>query len=186
MLTINQCYYESMATLNSDYDDLFYEVAELVVKTRKASASYIQRCFNLGYARSAKILDELEEAGVIGEFGGSVPRQVLIDNLDNFSKYKKLKKEKIININFLENTIKKLWSKITSIFSRQEIVSEDPVYYDAVQFIKDKSYITYNQLQRGLNIGYARTSQILELLEKNHKVGPQENGKEKRKVITKN
>ena len=59
----------------------------------------------------------------------------------------------------------------------------DKVYFDAVDYINGKSYITYNQLQRGLNIGYARTSQIMELLEKNRKIGSKENDKEKRKVI---
>ena len=59
----------------------------------------------------------------------------------------------------------------------------DKEYFDAVDYINGKSYITYNQLQRGLNIGYARTSQIMELLEKNRKIGSKENDKEKRKVI---
>lgn len=81
--------------------------------------------------------------------------------------------------------IKKLIARIKLYFVKDKI-EIDSSYFEAIEFIKGKSYITYHQLQKGLNIGYARTSQILELLEKNHKVSPQENGKEKRKVITKN
>jgi len=58
----------------------------------------------------------------------------------------------------------------------------DPSYFDAVEFIKGKPYITYNQLQKGLNIGYARTAHIMELLETNRKIGMKKEGREKRKV----
>jgi len=59
----------------------------------------------------------------------------------------------------------------------------DQAYLEAIEFIKGKSYITYHQLQKGLNIGYARTINIMEILEKNNKIGPIENGKEKREIL---
>jgi len=78
--------------------------------------------------------------------------------------------------------LNKFWNNLKLVFVKQEVV-DDPSYFDAVEFIKGKPFITYNQLQRGLNIGYARTSRILELLEENHKIGKGIDGREKRKVL---
>lgn len=59
-------------------DDLFEEARELVISTQKASASYLQRRLRVGYARAARLLDMLEEDGVIGPGEGAKPREVLI------------------------------------------------------------------------------------------------------------
>jgi DNA segregation ATPase FtsK/SpoIIIE-like protein len=61
------------------YDSYFDEVALLVLETRKASASLIQRRLKLGYARAARVLDQLEKAGIVGEADGAKPRKILID-----------------------------------------------------------------------------------------------------------
>jgi len=62
-----------------DIDDELYEQAkELVVKSGKASSSYLQRRFRIGYARAARLLDILEERGVVGPGEGAKPREVLI------------------------------------------------------------------------------------------------------------
>jgi len=66
-----------------DLSDPMYEAAaRLVVKTRKASASYIQRRLRLGYTRSARLLDMMEKEGVVGPLAGSKGREVLVP--DNF------------------------------------------------------------------------------------------------------
>lgn len=62
----------------------------------------------------------------------------------------------------------------------------DPAYYDAEKYIKGKKSVTFNQLQKFLEIGYARVGKILELLEKNKKIGPKESEREKRIVLAKN
>ncbi len=61
---------------NDDNDELLEPAIELVVGMGQASTSLIQRKFKVGYARAARIIDELEEKGVIGEYEGSKPRQV--------------------------------------------------------------------------------------------------------------
>ncbi len=66
----------------SDEDPLYKDIVEFVVSTQKASASLIQRKFKLGYNRAARIVDLLEENGVIGPANGSKPREVLVQ-LDN-------------------------------------------------------------------------------------------------------
>jgi S-DNA-T family DNA segregation ATPase FtsK/SpoIIIE len=63
-------------------DDLYDEVVAFVVQSGKASASLLQRRFKVGYARAARIMDILEENGVIGPADGAKPRAVLISSLD--------------------------------------------------------------------------------------------------------
>lgn len=65
-----------------DEDPLYNEIVEFVVQTQKASASLLQRKFKLGYNRAARIVDLLEERGIIGPANGSKPREVLVQ-LDN-------------------------------------------------------------------------------------------------------
>ena len=63
--------------------DVFYEEAkETVINSGKASASFLQRKLRVGYARAASLLDELEDAGVVGPANGSKPREVLISPED--------------------------------------------------------------------------------------------------------
>lgn len=88
-----------------------------------------------------------------------------------------------MDIFYLRIRLNKLKFKIKTFFIKND-PNIDPAYYEALEFIKGKSFITYSQLQKGLNIGYARTSNILELLRKNKKIGPKENGREKRKIKT--
>ncbi len=65
---------------DDEYEDPLYdEIVEFVVKTQKASASLLQRRFKLGYNRAARIIDLLEERGIIGPVqSGSKPREVLV------------------------------------------------------------------------------------------------------------
>jgi len=59
-------------------DDLFYDALKVVVEFGHASASLLQRKLRLGYSRAARIVDQLEEKGLIGSYDGSKPREVLI------------------------------------------------------------------------------------------------------------
>jgi S-DNA-T family DNA segregation ATPase FtsK/SpoIIIE len=59
-------------------DPMYEEAARLVVKTRKASASYIQRRLHLGYTRSARLLDMMEKERLVGPLAGSKGREVLV------------------------------------------------------------------------------------------------------------
>ncbi len=62
----------------SEDDPLYNEIVEFAIESRKVSASLLQRRFRLGYNRAARIVDILEERGVIGPANGSKPREVLI------------------------------------------------------------------------------------------------------------
>lgn len=61
-----------------DCDDLLPAAVEVILETGQASVSMLQRRLKLGYARAARIVDEMEERGIVGPFEGSKPRQMLI------------------------------------------------------------------------------------------------------------
>ena len=64
---------------SDEYDDpLYNEIVDFAVRTGKISASLIQRKYRLGYNRAARIIDLLEERGIIGPQNGSKPREVLV------------------------------------------------------------------------------------------------------------
>jgi len=62
---------------NGDDDDLFDEARHAVVEAGKASTSYLQRKLRIGYSRAARLMDLLEERGVIGPQDGSKPRDII-------------------------------------------------------------------------------------------------------------
>jgi S-DNA-T family DNA segregation ATPase FtsK/SpoIIIE len=61
-------------------DEKFREAAELVVQVKQASVSLLQRRLGIGYARSGRLVDQLERAGIVGRERGSKPREVLMDS----------------------------------------------------------------------------------------------------------
>lgn len=63
-------------------DDLFDQAAETVIRSRTASASLLQRRLRVGYARAARLIDLLEERGIVGPADGARPRDVLVSSLD--------------------------------------------------------------------------------------------------------
>ena len=70
--------------VKEEYDDPLYdEIVEFVITSGKASASLLQRRFKLGYNRAARIIDLLEERGIIGPQNGSKPREVLVKLQEN-------------------------------------------------------------------------------------------------------
>lgn len=62
-----------------DEDPLFEEAKRLVIESKKASASLLQRRLSVGYARAARLIDALEERGIVGPGEGAKPRKVFID-----------------------------------------------------------------------------------------------------------
>ena len=63
---------------DEEADDELYEEARIcVIEAGRASTSYLQRKLKLGYARAARLMDRLEEKGVIGPGDGAKPREVL-------------------------------------------------------------------------------------------------------------
>ena len=61
---------------NGEDSELLQKIEEEIIRAKKASASFLQRRFRIGYARAARILDILEEKGIIGPADGAKPREV--------------------------------------------------------------------------------------------------------------
>ena len=73
----------AVAGVSGDTDDLFSEAIKVVCQYDRASASLLQRRLSIGYARAARVIDQLQDAGVIAPSdGSSKPREVLIKNAD--------------------------------------------------------------------------------------------------------
>ena len=67
----------------ADRDDLVEKAMDIVTKTQSASASMLQRRLRIGYPRAARLIDELEEIGVVGpSMGGGRSREVLLSPTD--------------------------------------------------------------------------------------------------------
>ncbi len=66
----------------NNLDPRFEEAARMVVSSQRGSTSDIQRRLGMGYARSGKVMDQLQAAGIVGPQEGSKPRQVLVSDLD--------------------------------------------------------------------------------------------------------
>ena len=61
-----------------DGDEMLPAAVDVILETNQASVSMLQRRLKLGYARAARIVDEMEEKGIVGPFQGSKPREILI------------------------------------------------------------------------------------------------------------
>jgi S-DNA-T family DNA segregation ATPase FtsK/SpoIIIE len=59
---------------------LFEEAARIIVRHQQGSVSLLQRRLKVGYSRAARLVDELEMAGVVGPFDGSKARQVMVES----------------------------------------------------------------------------------------------------------
>jgi len=64
---------------DSEKDPLYYDALRLVVTHQQGSISLLQRRLKIGYSRAARLIDELEKAGIVGAFTGSKARDVLVD-----------------------------------------------------------------------------------------------------------
>jgi S-DNA-T family DNA segregation ATPase FtsK/SpoIIIE len=75
----------SVGGVEGDIDEKFQDAVRVVCQFDRASASLLQRRLSIGYARAAKVIDQLEAAGVVGPTdGSSKPREVLVQNADEF------------------------------------------------------------------------------------------------------
>ncbi|MEI8011908.1 MAG: DNA translocase FtsK, partial [Candidatus Omnitrophota bacterium] len=64
---------------SSERDEIFDEAVRVVMETGQASAAILQRRLSLGFSRAGRIMDQMEQAGIIGPYRGSKPREILID-----------------------------------------------------------------------------------------------------------
>ncbi|NQT33017.1 MAG: DNA translocase FtsK, partial [Candidatus Omnitrophica bacterium] len=68
--------------VEQEKDDLYREAIQVVIQTNQASVSMIQRKLRVGYTRAARMIDIMEEEGVVGPYNGSKPREILIEGIE--------------------------------------------------------------------------------------------------------
>ena len=67
---------------SSSIDETFETAVKIVIEARKASTSYLQRRLGIGYSRAAKLIDDMEDKGIVGPPNGSKPREVLVSSYE--------------------------------------------------------------------------------------------------------
>ena len=72
-----------MDTDTGSEDSMYSDAVKCVIDGGKASTSYLQRRLRIGYSRAARLMEEMEEQGIIGPADGSRPREVLISSLND-------------------------------------------------------------------------------------------------------
>lgn len=72
-----------VAEIGGGDDDMFKDAVRVVVDNRKASTSLLQRKLRIGYGRAARLMEQMEEQGIISQADGSRPREVLISSMDS-------------------------------------------------------------------------------------------------------
>jgi len=71
---------------DNEYDDLFVQAGRFIIESDKASIGYLQRKFRIGFNRAARIMDQLCDAGVVGDEQGTKPREILMSE-EQFEQY---------------------------------------------------------------------------------------------------
>ena len=84
--TIENAATSSDGSGGSDKDVLFAEAGRFIIEKDKASIGMLQRWFKIGFNRAARIMDQLADAGVVGEEEGTKPRKVLMSS-EQFEQY---------------------------------------------------------------------------------------------------
>ena len=82
LITLGSCPSDASSGSCSDDDPLIWEAADLVVSSGLGSTSNIQRRLKVGYSRAGRIMDMLEDKGIVGPPNGSKPREVLVDAME--------------------------------------------------------------------------------------------------------
>jgi S-DNA-T family DNA segregation ATPase FtsK/SpoIIIE len=82
-------------------DDMFRDAVRVVIENRKASTSLLQRKLRIGYGRAARLIEQMEEQGIIGQADGSRPREVLVNSLE--AVYGGSADDEVLDENFPEN-----------------------------------------------------------------------------------
>lgn len=113
----------TISSNNIENDPLLFEAIEAIIEQGNASTSFVQRKFNVGYARAGRIIDQMENLGIISEYKGSTPRSILVSN----NEWIKIK-NRIINEN---NQIKSdsLKDKINKLNSLMDIMDSNNLGY---------------------------------------------------------
>lgn len=124
----------------SDKDELFMKAVEIVTEAGQASTSMLQRRLGVGYARAGRIIDQLEENGIVGPYEGSKPRAVLITHAQwlemTMNSVPSGKNDPIVRSHSqfaaqtLDNGHEEITERQSEFFNAKEIDDEEPMDYE--------------------------------------------------------
>jgi len=90
---------------NEADDDMFRDAVGVVIENRKASTSLLQRRLRIGYGRAARLIEQMEEQGIIGQADGSRPREVLVSSIEDvFGGAAAIPADEVLDENFPDET----------------------------------------------------------------------------------
>lgn len=128
---------------HDEYEDLYEDARAFVIYEQKATTSLLQRRFKIGYGHAAKLMEQLEEEGVIEQSDGTNrPREVL---------------EKEVPEGYLPGTD-------DGIYGEEEL---DECYHDVEIFARENGKISTAMIQRQFKVGYGRAARIMDQLHQN-------------------
>ena len=166
------------------FDERFEEAARLVVLYQRASTSDLQRKLGMGYTKAGRIMDQLEAAGIVGHQEGSLPRQVLVSDLNLLEgKIQKARETELIGYNrFLPDNDPSMLEKEGSSGGSVDMRDIDPRFEEAARLIVCLQRASTSDLQRRLGMGYAKAGRVMNQMEAAGIVSPQE-GSRPRQVL---
>lgn len=138
--------------------DFVIRGAKVAVEAGQLSTAMLQKKLKLGYARASRIMDKLEEMGVIGASEGAKPRKVLID----MKQYEKLVQEHLEHEKSLSDLIHSENDK-----SKKKVIEySDPLIPETVEFAVRNNQLSILMLQKRLKLGHIKASHIMKELKK--------------------
>lgn len=168
----------SLSTFDTDdWDQLFHDAVKIVIKYDKVSSSLLMRRLAIGYARAARLMDQLEAAGVIGPQDGSKPRDVLVFSMDQVKIEKKptvvkpTEADLVSEIIRLKRRVSQIEDFLLSFPTIDDYIEEAPYQEDpellekAMKGILKYKKVSASLLQRLLSVGYARAARLVDYLE---------------------
>ena len=143
-------------------ESLLEPATAAVIQAGKASTSWLQRKFRIGYSVAAALMDRLEEEEIVGPQDGAKPREVLVD--ENYNSADQ----------FFESAEK----------GYEDDGEKDDLYEAVKAFVVEQGKASTSHIQRKFRIGYSRAAGLMDILEVNEVIGPQV-GSKARKVLVK-
>jgi DNA segregation ATPase FtsK/SpoIIIE-like protein len=148
-----------------DIHQQYLAARALVVEVGKCSTSFLQRILRIGYSNAARLVDLLEENGVVGPQDGSRPRVVLI-TLDTL--------EELENSEY--EATERQW-ELQNPNADNNSATDDELYEEAKMAVIEAGKASTSYLQRKLRIGYSRSARLMDMLEENGVIGPADGSK---------
>jgi DNA segregation ATPase FtsK/SpoIIIE-like protein len=161
------------STSSGERDPLFDRAVEIMIETNRGSVSMLQRKMSIGYGRSSRLVDQMAEAGILGESKGASPREVLI-TMEEWHRMKEIEAEggnehlrTVATPNF-ERTLVAIKGPGGSCEASGEGGNStssgecDPLFDRAVEIMIETNRGSVSMLQRKMSIGYGRASRLVD------------------------